>query len=208
MAKQNKPTAFSIVNLLHLVIPEDLAEGYEVAPGIWLTNNKKFIRTLLSHNLKKMIGEIEYRTLTESKAAIYSFADIDLTPLTSEGQTALLNAYLITCRALTYAMWFIKDNSVAFELGFIEAPHLRTNPRVTSNFLSEVPTASSVQSKEVEFSVDELERVAHIFQEYYVKIFYDELKPIDLDKVNRLQRVAYFLQAASGSVDMIVAIAE
>ncbi len=197
--KQHK--IFCITNLLHLEIPQDLGKGFEVYPNMYITNNKHFLSRLISKNLRESIGELETNALKNSSAVLYSLEHMDQSEVLTTASDMLLQ-FLYIARFLITTSWLIKDNSIKFEMGFIEVPHKAEPSIVSSTFLSGSPVNRKGNDEFIIFSLVELGQLRDMFQEYFVSFLVRGSAQAKLDEVNRLQRAIYFLQAARFNSDL------
>ena len=196
-----------ITALFHIRLPGALGRGIRLPFDLILTNDREQIAKLLSTNFELLAGQIETSALRKAHAAIYSVTDHPQESLQKEDQVrSFLNAQLGRVQLFLLALWLVKDNSVNFELGFLEYPH--GNPHgstVTSNFRAVRFSKADGSFDLMEFTDSEARNSRDLFAKLFGADVVDRdeyrgfLVPEDF---NRLSRVFYFVQAARGSSDL------
>ncbi len=188
-----------ILGLFNIVVSEDLGEGVGILPGIKITNNNIVVKKLLTPFFKDCIGNIEYESLQNAKAVLYS-TDSNVVEFHSESNKPLerLERLLQLCRNLILSSWLIKDNSVNFELGFLKYS-IGKATSVSSNFLASIFTDATGTIMPVEFSKHELEELAGLFEKSLFNLI---LYPKDQKKYSRLSIVLNYIDAARRTDDL------
>ena len=98
-----------ITTAYNLKISEDLGQGILIRGGIHLTNNKTFIRSILSLNLRQAIGSLEFNALYNADTVFYK---ISMDIISSKNDDDLLCNFLANCKVIVNELWLIKDHSI------------------------------------------------------------------------------------------------
>ena len=202
MSKQN--TLF-IIAVYNLGIEENLGEGIELNNGFRLTNNKNFIKSLITEDLIKSIGQIEYKGLIDyAEAVIYSIEDIDITEQNVDDVyiRKFINAY-----SFIHDLWMVKDHSIEMNIGFIQFPYLKPSRLIlTKEKVSNVHSNSFSFSSHsmangtvstTNYTTSELKKAIELGKDKVVVLKNDDIQSDNMDKLNsRLSKSLNFLQLA------------
>ena len=133
---------------------------------------------------------------------MYAKAGFPTEDASEKSQLALLFTYLVYAQQFLNMLWLVKDNSVNFELGFLQFPHVTTATmaRVSSNYLSVIFSKADGTRSQVVFNSEEIRETITYYNLFYggqpFKILDPEAPLVPLGDTNRLSRSLYFLQAA------------
>ncbi len=170
-----------IAPIYHLEIIEDLGEGFQVAPKVYLSNNIECKKALLTDSLKAKIGDIEVSSLESCQAFFYSSGitkdEKKVEAMLNNYNVALLN-FLYICEALLLKIWIIKDHSCCIDKGFIELFEIISSKKIisffgSSNYLGSINTYANGKIEKTKYSIKELEKTIEIFSEFKFRS-YDE----------------------------------
>lgn len=203
-AAQSRATlnAAVLTSLLHIKIDEDLGNDLQILPDVYLTNNRRTIRDLITPHFQRIVGVLETKTILNSYGLLFAFRDLPAAELPRSTFIETLNEFLSQARFVLISLWLIKDNSVDFELGFLEVPHKADGARISSNFLAMACRAADGSIAPTLFSRSELEQAAYILREYIVGYVLTGLNAERPYRLRRIQRAIYLLQGARHQKDL------
>lgn len=186
-----------ITALFNLEIVDDYDVDVEVMPGINITNDKRTVNNCISDRFAISIGGLEVETLQNANAVIYGVVPTASYP-PQMNQWQILYSNLIFVELFLRATWLVKDNSINYELGFLETPFNKDNSIVSSNFLASLHTLASGKTEACKFTVQELVEAIELQERVWAfaneKV---ENQKNFLQKGNsRLARVFHFIEAA------------
>ena len=157
-------SAVLITALQGLEITEPLGAGCQITPGILLTNDFRQVQPYFDHQFRSLIGELEYHTLEQSKALLYTIGNPNSLPTVSLAQNVLI-AFLSIAKAFMQSLWLIKDNAISTELGFAQIfPAGR--PTINSNFFPTIHSTSGGESPKTIFSRQELRKAISLAKDF------------------------------------------
>ena len=201
-----------ITAVFHMKLRGALGRGIRLPNGLILTNSQEEVGKLLSTNFERLVGQIEANTLRHANAVIYSITEQPQSfPKSGDEAPHLLNKHLGNVLLFLLALWFVKDNSVNIELGFLEYPH--GNPsvaKVTSNFRAARFAQADGSIRETEFTESEARCARDVYKMLFAADVVDQdensgyLMPEDF---SRLSRLFYFIQSTRNSSDLSIRIA-
>jgi hypothetical protein len=197
-----------IANIENLRILANLGHGEKLTDTILITNDRLIIENLLSPSFYEIAGTLEAHYLKTTGAVAYS---IEETQAFSNEQTAIsfLLGRLGEVKVFMQMLWLVKDNSVNVDLGYLEYPFKtmklsRTN--VSRNSFAHVFTTARGDVLTTEFTRDELRRARYLRRDSKWTVVLTPQVAAD-ERFTRYDRAFYFLQAARGSSDLGVKIA-
>jgi hypothetical protein len=185
-----------ITALFNLEIEDEYDVDIEVMPGVNITNDSHIVKNCITNSLATGIGQLEVETLLNAKAVIYGV--VPTASYSHLNQQQLLYANLIFVESFLQTTWLIKDNSINYELGFLETPYNKRNSTISSNFLASLHTMASGEIKACKFTVQEIVEAIELQDRVYA-FKSEELRNLKnfLQKGNsRLARVFHFLEVA------------
>ncbi len=200
-----KSVYISAIN--HISVLQDLGEGIEliaksssrIYPVVKLTNNRSVIEKLLSPELEKLIGLIEYRYLsTPGILVAYSESGFDESVANSLQH---LDLHLILLKMYFYCLWVVKDNSIDFDLSFLCFRNKYNDFEVSSNVFSSSSFTSLGERAMVEFSVGELKEACALLKNN-ITIEENKSKTGNASQYSRVAIACYFIQHARSSADL------
>ena len=129
-------------------------EYFELLPGICLTNDEREMKRLLSNDLRKIIGVIEYDHLKRSDHLVFCrFGDEVFKELESD---RILLVLLLWVKSLFRTAWIIKDHCYECDAAFLIRREMQRK-QCSSNFLAQRPLLADESIEEIPFKSDELE---------------------------------------------------
>ena len=201
-----------IAALYNLKLKGRLGRGIRLSDILFLTNDSKLISPLLSANFERITGLSETETLRHANSVIYAITEHpSVADLTSDEAKNFLNRKLSLLQFFLMSLWLVKDNSVNVELGFLEHPH--GNPyasSVTSNFRAMHFCDASGRVIDCDFTEKEVRKARDFYKLFEESAVYlgdrtsGYVVPTDF---TRFDRVLYFAQAARGTKDLGLKIA-
>lgn len=195
----------SVIN--HILIQEDLGEGVYIIPNhknhnfpsIKLTNNQDVIKSLVTPNLKPLIGQLEYENFFKPNTLIvYSKSQFDETKTNSIDYLDL-NFYLI--RIFFLCLWLVKDNSIDFDLGFLYYSDAKSGFTTSSNIFSSSNFTCHGNRELITFSTEEIKNATNTLQENII-IEKQSHKIGNLNGFGRVGIAIYFIQHARSCSDL------
>ncbi|GMU66805.1 MAG: hypothetical protein AMXMBFR36_30790 [Acidobacteriota bacterium] len=196
-----------ITAVSELSIPDPLGKGFRIREKYFLTNDSSIVAGLLTPQMQSIIGRIESHYLLNTSAAFYSKPPFEGAYRTHEQALAALNTHLRITQAFLYALWFVKDHAINFELGFLKHPQQGPNQEVsvTSNALAVRVSNFEGEHPATSFSLNELRAARKVFDELVpaeVQVF----TKLPVDSV-RFERATHFVSAARAASTMGIKVA-
>jgi hypothetical protein len=197
-----------IANVENLRISADLGHGEKLTDKILITNDQAFIENLLSPFFYQIAGTLEAHYLKNTGAVAYSIEETQPFP-SDEAALSFLLERLADVKVFMQLLWLVKDNSVNVDLGYLEHPYKslkagRTN--ISRNFFIHTFTTARGNVLITEFTREELRRARHLRRDSKWTVQMRTQVATD-ERFMRFDRAFYFLQAARGSPDLGVKIA-
>lgn len=126
--------SFFVLALEWLKIKESLGRGDKISNELFITNNTDIIKKNVSSQFESIIGELEFGHLFKTGTIIYGLQDIEYR---NEELHQLLIIYNIRqIQNFLDALWLSYDNSVNFDLGFLEVKARNLPPMISSNSIT------------------------------------------------------------------------
>jgi hypothetical protein len=177
--------SFFVMALQRITITEPLGAGLELPHGLLLAPDSRFLGgLLLSPEFVRLIGLLEADALSSAPALLYR----EFTEPFTEDQSALkvLNNQLDLAHVLMLSLWFVKDNAVGFDLGFLAQPETEDGWKVSSNFKHAQHLTADASRDNVAFSLKDLENARRVFSAFthdYPRNYSDT--PMTSPRINR-----------------------
>ena len=201
-----------ITALEFIQVEASLARGIKFADTHFLTNDKKLISGLFSEYFARLVGEIEYHAIKEAPAVIYSIVDHKQIISDDNSMPDFLKRNLELIQTFLMCLWLIKDNSVNFDLGFLEHPYrAKMIARISSNSRTTRFQTAMGETRSVTFSESEIRLARDLFNKLFKLDLSSshtlEKEEVYKDDTSRIERAFYFSQAARGSSDLGIKVA-
>ena len=198
-----------ITAVFNLKITEDLGKGMHVRGEIYLTNNVKFIQSLLTKDLLQAIGNLEFDALFNADAVFYKISDDIIYPSNEDN---LLCDFLANCKIIINELWLIRDHSIDIMLGFVEYPFQKLsgielpfhNVTVHSNWVTGGSFTSTGEHQITIFSRQDVDQIISFGTTLLVEPFSQSQgrKTAIRPGIQRISRCTVFLQTARLQADL------
>lgn len=153
-----------LIALSGIEIVEPLGRGDQLATGLFLTNDKSVIKPLLTPSFADAVGGLEFFHLLNADTAIYLDGSTDVA-LDSRTSLRMLDLVLKMAGMFLDALWFVRDNAVNFELGFVDVLPPNAPSETHSNFLARVVRFADGRGERVKFTRAELREARELFRD-------------------------------------------
>jgi len=197
---------YFVVKLHNIKLDAVLRRGKVLSQNTRISNStKNFKRFFENDTFIYNFGTLEFNDLIDS-VYIYEIGDfLELKGLfkSETDNIQLINFLLRKVQVFLTCLWLVKDNSVTFEVGFMQVydknPYKGT---VTSNSLSNMPFTSGGEKVCTTFSEEELELAIHYYNKFTLNTdnFFEEKKLVLKNPLpkgsKRIERAMYFLNKA------------
>lgn len=196
-----------ITALSEVSIPEPLGSGFRVCEKYFLTNDSSIVAGLLTPQMQSVIGRLESHYLMTAPAAFYCRPPFESAYKTHEQALAALNTHLRVTQAFLFALWFVKDHAINFELGFLKHPQPRKvkEDGVTSNALAVRVSNLEGENPVTSLSLAELRAARKIFDQF-VPAENQVFTKLPVDSI-RFERATHFVSAARAASTMGIKVA-
>lgn len=184
-----------VTHLRNIKVTERLYKGVDTGYGIYIANDDKRIKTLLTPWFVEAAGRMEAQALRDSDAYLYAVSD---STSSSSNHIQLLNEYLAKGQGAVTALWLVKDNAVNLDTGFLMVEQASFLPRVDSSRRTAEFSDSAGGKDTRTFTRPELSEAVSLLSQWLSPMPEDDASP-DLDlftNAPRVQRAFYFLQAS------------
>jgi hypothetical protein len=184
-----------------------------IRPGYFLANDREHIKSLISADFPGLAGSIATRTILDAPAVLYSGEDLDLPDPMEQSAENYVTSYLNLGHWFLMALWFVKDNAVMCNEGYLEYPYKSQAHRVygCSHSLGRYYWDSPAERIKAEFSADELRIARTLAGQLAVQLGLSQNAGIAAPTLpavaSRLDRVWWVLEAARMTADVAVKIA-
>jgi Apea-like HEPN len=177
---------------------ESLGRGFEFRDTYFLTNDKSVTLPLVA-SIEKYIGPIESNHIRKAPAVIYSLFPAESPPRDHTEALRDLGVHLRFTELILLALWYVKDNAVSSELGFLRNPHSGhpSEFSVASNQIITRATTADGRSPSISFSLAEL-RAARAVVDRTDPVSGNDGEGAFVESI-RFERAGYFVQAARSS---------
>ena len=195
-----------VTSLNNLRIDQPLGSNWKIAGDLKISNSQSVAKRLLTDLLRENIGTLEANHLLSGRPFVYALSEFPVEDTSQEKQRDVLYAHLAHAQMFTNALWLVRDNSINFELGFLQFPHQGPIARVSSNSLSATFSDATRSRAETAFDESELKLAIEYYKEIYGwthdEFIIPELPPSALGKLDRISRALYFVQAARAASNL------
>ncbi|WP_066067009.1 HEPN domain-containing protein [Neobacillus soli] len=190
-----------IARLYGLKINKVLSRGIQIDGNIRISNDRNRLDRLCDTFFQKNVGTLEFDSLYNGP---YVYAEGDfpehLNPQDGNDTINFLNYNLRLSQTIGVSLWFVKDNSVRTETGFLYVFN-ESYRGVSSNARTSYFTNAKGQIDDIKFSNEEITQGVNMFIKTFNEGTTAELDHLKTSEVittvaNRLERFIYFLQAA------------
>lgn len=179
-----------------LKVTEGIGKTDRFRDVYYITNDVRAIRELVEP-YSALIGIIELGSLTDGRPVVICEADEDCA--SAEAAHKLLVARLVHAGHFLHHLWYLRDNAVCTEMGYLVWNQPGRGPVVDRNFFGSPRTTSGGDTSDVTFTKDEIRRVRlKVTNEVDVRW---ERQPHALH-APRAIRADYFVQAARAESDL------
>ncbi len=196
---------FFVAALFKIEVAGNLGRGIRLWRDVFLTNDSRYVDSLLTEQFRAAVGQIECQALRDAGAVIYSIYEEEGELAPGPNAVAHVNAMLGVMNVFLTCFWLVRDNNVNTELGFLEYPYKSPRANVSSNswasYFSDARATFGVSS----FTADEIRQVRdyfHLFNVDDVGAAISQRDSKTTSDTGRLDRVFYFLQAARSANDL------
>lgn len=192
-----------IIVLKNLKILSDLGRGDKIDDTTFITNNRETIRALLKSEYLPILGSLEVSDILKADTVVYSLDKIpeDLTP----EQYLIVKLYRV--KAFEMATWFMQDNSINSEQGFLLYKK-DGMPTVSGNFIATLHLKATGEDICLNMKREELRLIRKFFrQNLYIEKHIYTLPTTQLTKgTSRISRAYYLVQSARSQSDLALKI--
>lgn len=157
-----------IVKIQNINITSCLNKGKIISKNMRISNGNEFFKqNILNETFYKGFGSVEALSF-EDGVYIYEKGDYNQLQKDIGYQTTeidLINFLLRKVQIFTSSLWFVKDNSVTFDAGFLQI--YDTHPQdgtLTSNFFSYLPSTSDGEIRTVDYNEAEIQRAIDYYK--------------------------------------------
>lgn len=191
-----------IVGLTDLQISQTLVRPIKVADDTFITNNAKYVKSLIPPQHIPVLGLLEYNFLTSGRPVIYKTGSV----LVEEGAHIEVINLLRGAHGFLLSLWMYRDSSVNCDTGFaigLDSDGMHSN---TLNFHYSFANGDKGVTT---ISQHDLERVCDISDKYFRGLKeQDDLPRTVLQKTTgRINISTYHLQMARSARDLAIKIA-
>lgn len=182
-----------------LEVNKVLSRGIKLDKNIRLSNDKNRLDNICDSYFREMVGILEYNALYEGP---YLYAEGEFPRNLNPGDDAIkfLNYHLRLCQSLGTSLWFVKDNSVRIETGFLYVFN-ENHKGISSNSRMSYFSNAKGQLYDTKFSTEEISLGISMLIKTFNEGSTADLNHLETSEIittvaNRLERFIYFLQAA------------
>ena len=197
-----------VTSLINLRVEQPMGSNWVIAGHLKISNSQSVAESLVTEALRENIGTLEVNHILSRRPFVYSVSEYPVEDTSEKKQLEVLKTHLAYTQMFVNLLWLIKDNSVNFELGFLQYPYVRHGhlTRISSNALSATFSDATGSRDEVTFTEAEMRQAIDLYKggygwthdEYTVP----EYPPVALGRQDRLSRALYFVQAARASLHL------
>ena len=194
-----------VTSLRDLKVDKPIGANWKIAGELKISTSSSVAKRLMTNSLGESIGKLEIGRILSGDPFVYAVSDYPVKDASAERQLSILFTHLTQTQLFFNMLWLVKDNSVNFELGFLQYPYVNgpSPARVSSNHLSASFSDASGQRGETVFSTAELTEAINFYNVCYGKSHGAILEPesnfAPQGDVGRISRAFYFVQAARAS---------
>jgi hypothetical protein len=187
-----------------LAISGDLGRGLRLWSDLFLTNDSDRVKGLMTEPFKEAAGKLEVGVLSRCNAAVFQTKEVAGSMTRAEGMNHLNEMMGLSSSFLT-TLWLVKDNSVNFDVAFVEHPYKSPTPFISNNSRSSYYSDSAGTFRSTSFSPEELRQARRYFDQFNKADFQPLVKMEvlhDPNETSRIERAFYLLQAARSTSDL------
>ena len=189
-----------VTALKYLKINKPLGANWNITGELKISNSRSVAERLVTNALRQSAGALEADQILNGKPFVFSIAEYPVEDSSYEKQLSVLYAHLARAQVFINILWLIKDNSVNFELGFLQYPYRRSPARISSNFVSSLFNNATGTRSEVVFDETELATAISMFINLYGEESNETVLSLPTlaptGDIDRVSRAFYFLQGA------------
>ena len=191
-----------VTSLYHFKPDTPLGANWSIAGDLKISNSKSVAARLITNQLPSRIGELELQRILSGDPFVYTVATFPLDEATEENQLSLLFTCMVHTQQFMNMLWLVKDNSVNFELGFLQYPFTKGPGmvRVSSNGLNRAFCKADGNRSQVIFNANEIKEAIAYHRLFFggraFELFDPSSPRVPVGEITRLSRAIYFLQAA------------
>ena len=195
-----------VTSLHHLKVDRPLGANWTIAGDLKISTSSSVAKSLTTPSLRQNIGELEARRILSGAPFLYATPESPGDDVSENRQLSILFTHLVYAQLFVNMLWLVKDNSINFELGFLQYPFVAgpVETRVSSNFLSALFTNATGDRGDTMFKAEELNKAIALYcrlygqqhDEGYENLLVPMSSPSPMGQANRLTRAFYFVQAA------------
>ncbi|AMK79233.1 MULTISPECIES: HEPN domain-containing protein [Methylomonas] len=143
-----------VTSFRNLTISGQLQEPFELLPGINITNNPRIKSKILSRNLFRIIGQIEYDHLTQQESIV--FCEFDEQELHELDTAQFLLVLLLWIKNLFRTAWILKDHCMECDAAYLIKDWSQKDREYSNNFLAQRTLLANGEIEPIMFSIEEL----------------------------------------------------
>lgn len=190
-----------VTSLLYLKVDKPMGANWNIIGDLKISNSESVAKRLVTSLLSEQIGNLESRQILSGAPFVYAISEYPIEDTSPEKQMSVLFTHLLHTQQFATMLWLVKDNSVNFELGFLQYPYSKgpAPAQVTSNSLSASFSDATGNRSEVQFDTAEVKKAIYLYNLLYGKtleMIGPESRPRHLGPTSRPSRALYFVQAA------------
>ena len=127
-----------LTSLINLKIDQPIGSNWTIAGDLKISNTQSMAKRLVTESIREHIGTLEVNHILSGRPFVYSVSEYPVEDTSEQKQLEVLLSRLAHTQMFVNMLWLVKDNSVNFELGFLQFPYIREGQltRVSSNSLS------------------------------------------------------------------------
>jgi hypothetical protein len=130
----------------------------------YLSTDEKLLKGCFSKMAVLCVGACEQGAAVREGVFVYSDLPADLAPRESDTAIRILKGWLGFVRSFILALWFIKDNAIDCELGFVRWFSDFEGEMYSTNYIAALNFDARSERKKVAFSIEELRSARSLFQ--------------------------------------------
>ena len=201
-----KANVLFITAIYNLFVKDDLGQGFEITPGLFVTSDIDYIRRLTQPDyLSPIIGSLEMNILLSGRPVIYRIAQLGK----EEDPQEKLKEFLYEVQAFIQCFWFHMDCSVNNELAF-SIHWTSEGARIDSNSIA--TNFTNTQGEVIDISLDKV-KLKQISLNYYNNFrpltqWLGQYRTQMTTETHRAERALYHITRARTQSDLGLRIAD
>ena len=196
-----------VATIENLQIDEPMGSSWNIDADLNITNSPTIAKRIVNPTLYERAGKMEADDILSGEPFVYAIGSYPNDDDSAKTQMKMLMVRLRIAVTFCNVLWIIKDNTVNVGRGFLQYPFIKTGTsRVSLNsWIVRFSDASgglgcsSFSKDEIRTAISMYKR---LFPETTIDDISDPIKPSRGEKIDRLSRAFYFLQAARASDDL------